>query len=377
MSRMELEGVADGLVEALLLVARVCSDLLYLALLTLVALPLLTARALVGGARSPPACAPPDGVYGSVLITGASCGIGAGLARQFARPGARLVLTAVHRPSLDAIVRECEALGATVVPRYVDVRDAGAMSALVLEADAARALQLVVANAGIVPSGDGLKDTPLVLETNLLGCANTVLPAVECFRKRGRGQLVLLSSLGGFAPATCFFMLPYVASKTAIRSFGEGLRGCLRDENIGVTVVTPGFVESRMTALQNKLGVNFIAMWSNKDACDTIRRGIELDKPLVAFPSLMYIGVRLSGELPHYLRELLGSALGRFDPFRRMDQVTKEQPDYAKTHAVGLNEDRIDPIKGLLSSVPPAAGLLGALALLALLLLGSPTLSLV
>jgi short-subunit dehydrogenase len=367
-------AVQDGVVEAALLVARVCSDVMYLTLLALVALPLRVVRAVAGGTRGPPACAPADGVYDSVLITGASCGIGAGLARQFARPGARLVLTAVHRPSLDAIVRECEALGATVVPRYVDVRDAGSMAALVLEADAARALQLVVANAGIVPSGDGLKDTPLVLETNLLGCANTVLPAVECFRKHGRGQLVLLSSLGGYAPATCFFMLGYVASKTAIRSFGEGLRGCLRDENIGVTVVTPGFVESRMTALQNKLGVNFIAMWSNKDACDAIRRGIELDKPLVAFPSLMYIGVRLSGDLPLYLRELLGSALGRFDPFRKMDQVTKEQPNYAKLHPVGLNEDTINPIKDVLGSVPPAAGLLSAMALLALLAICLPAL---
>jgi len=317
---------------AILLLASALSSLFYLVLLLLVELP---RRALL---RKKSDHGKHGGEFRSVLITGASVGIGAGLARKFAKPGVRLVLTAFREPSLGRTVKECEELGAEVEAHYIDVKDRAAMEVLIEEANAKRRLNLVVANAGVTAVENGLEESHWVMETNLMGMLNTVVPAVKAFRESNakRRQIAILSSVGSFAPATNFFMLPYVASKTAIRNYGEGLRMCLASEGIGVTVITPGFVETRMVALQAKQGIGLLGLWSNEEATELMKQGIENNEPRVVFPWFLYLLSVLSGSMPPFITELIGpDRLGRFDPYRLMDEDPK------KHIKVDMHEDTV------------------------------------
>jgi NADP-dependent 3-hydroxy acid dehydrogenase YdfG len=117
----------------------------------------------------------------TVLITGASSGIGAALARACARPGTTLHLSGRDADRLAAVAADCAARGATALPKCLDVRDAAAMAAWI--ADAGR-LDLVIANAGISAgaSEDWLaapERARAIMTTNIDGVLNTALPALR------------------------------------------------------------------------------------------------------------------------------------------------------------------------------------------------------
>ena len=129
--------------------------------------------------------------FGTVLITGASSGIGAALARACARPDATLHLAGRNADRLAAVASACRALGATVLPRSIDVRDAGAMAAGI---SAAGRLDLVVANADInnpatpnllfeISPALGFVGTPLPLDTS--GTAGALFGVVATVDTQG------------------------------------------------------------------------------------------------------------------------------------------------------------------------------------------------
>jgi NADP-dependent 3-hydroxy acid dehydrogenase YdfG len=110
----------------------------------------------------------------SVLITGASSGIGAALARAYAAPGVHLALGGRDAGRLRKVAADCRSAGAEADWRGVDVVDAPAMAAWLQAADRERPLDLVIANAGISGGGGDRR----ILEVNLAGTINTVEPAV-------------------------------------------------------------------------------------------------------------------------------------------------------------------------------------------------------
>mmetsp|Transcript_10846 Transcript_10846/g.32297 ORF Transcript_10846/g.32297 Transcript_10846/m.32297 type:complete len:468 (-) Transcript_10846:151-1554(-) len=187
----------------------------------------------------------------SVLITGASSGIGAELARQYAKPGVRLVLTARRVAKLDAVKVDCESRGAVVVTAPADVTNAEMMASIVAAADEDAPLDLVIANAGCsesnVPGGSPLwhKAGP-VNSTNVMGVVNTVSPAMERMVARGHGQLVIMASVASAGSSTNPSSVSYAASKVWGRAYGQGLRGALKGTGVGVTTICPGFVDSEM-----------------------------------------------------------------------------------------------------------------------------------
>ena len=192
-----------------------------------------------------PARPPP---YRSILITGASSGIGAALALQFAAAGVELALGGRDRDRLEAVAARCRQAGAVVRCARVDVGEREAMAAWVLEADRTAPLDLVLANAGTAgPGGSGGPGTArAIFAVNLEGVVNTILPILPAMAGRRRGQIALMSSLAGFygmpsAPAYC-------ASKAAVRVWGEALRGRLGRHGVAVSVICPGFVRTPMTA---------------------------------------------------------------------------------------------------------------------------------
>lgn len=240
----------------------------------------------------------------SILITGASSGIGEALALAYAAPGVRLALGGRDAGRLEAVAAGCRARSAEVAAVVIDVTDRAAMARWLEDCERARPIDLVIANAGI---GAGTEEgaeseaqTRDIFAVNLDGVLNTVLPLIPRFLARGRGQIALMSSLASFrgfpgAPTYC-------ASKAALRVWGEGLRGDLRARGVEVSVICPGFVVSRMTA-RNKFRMPFL-MPADRAAA-IVRRGLSRDRGRIAFPFPMYFAVWLAGTLPPILTDPL------------------------------------------------------------------------
>ena len=244
----------------------------------------------------------------SILITGASSGIGAALSRHYAEAGTTLHLSGRDEDRLTEVANDCAAQGAAVHPFRVDVTDASAMSAWIAEADQMRPLDLVVANAGmsggtsggLEPSGQVRR----ILEVNVTGVMNTALPALDHMSARNRGQIAIVSSLAGFQPLAS--APAYSTSKAAVRHYGESLRIPAARAGVGVSVICPGYVHSRMTAA-NPFPMPFI-MPAEK-AARIIADGLSRNRARIAFPIPMYAVAWCRGTLcPTPLRNLI---LGR------------------------------------------------------------------
>lgn len=234
---------------------------------------------------------------GSILITGATSGLGAALARAYAAPGVRLALTGRDPARLDATARRCRDAGAEVAREILDVREREALADWIAAMDTAAPLDLVIANAGVSAGTGGGSESDeqarTIFAVNVEGVVNTALPAAALMRPRGRGQIAVMASLAAFrgfpgAPAYC-------ASKAAVRVWGEALRGALHGQGIRVSVICPGYVRTPMTAV-NDFPMPFLM--DAERAAAIIRRGLARDKARIAFPLPMYALVRLLAGLP-------------------------------------------------------------------------------
>lgn len=240
----------------------------------------------------------------SVLITGATGGLGAALARAYAGPGVALALTGRDVTRLNGVADDCRAAGAEVTSDTLDVRDGAALGDWIAAVDDAAPLDLVIANAGISAGTGGGGETDQqarrVFAVNVDGVVNTVLPAAARMRPRGRGQIGIMASLAAFrgfpgAPAYC-------ASKAAVRIWGEALRGELHGDGIGVSVICPGYVRTPMTAV-NDFPMPFLM--DAERAAAIIRRGLARGKARIAFPWPMYALVRAVAGLPPVITDPL------------------------------------------------------------------------
>lgn len=240
----------------------------------------------------------------SILITGASSGIGEALAVHYAAPDRYLLLTGRDQERLDGVARRLRQKGAEVETAALSVTERDAMASLITDADRRAAFDLVIANAGI-SAGTGSGEEPpeqtrAITATNVEGVLNTVEPALTGMLARGQGQIGLIASLAGFrgfpgAPAYC-------ASKAWVKVWGEGLRGHLAPRGIGVTVICPGFVKSRMTAVND---FRMPLIWESEKAARRIARGLERNQARVAFPWPLLFAVQLLSNLPPGLVEML------------------------------------------------------------------------
>jgi short-subunit dehydrogenase len=232
----------------------------------------------------------------SVLITGASSGLGAALARRYAAPGIHLALTGRDPARLAEVAVACRAAGARVDAAMLDVTDRPALAAWIAQIDGAHSLDLVIANAGIGGQVGGIEDETdarAVFAVNLDGVLNTIYPLMPRMVARGTGQIAIMSSIAGYhglpvAPG-------YSASKAAVRALGEAWRGMLASSGVHVSVICPGFVATPMTA-----GARFPTpfMISAERAAEIIQRGLAQDRPRITFPVPMAFLAWLMAALP-------------------------------------------------------------------------------
>ena len=241
----------------------------------------------------------------NVLITGASSGIGEALARECAKRGDRLFLCGRDKARLESVAEACRAAGATVRADVVDVADEAAVRGWMASCDAEAPLERVFANAGV---GTGVEDEANVrrtFATNVGGTVNTVLPAIDFFRRLGGGgQIVITASIAGYGPLkSC---PAYSATKACVKTWGLSLRGMLRPEGIKVSVVCPGFVRSRITE-RNTCPMPFF-MEADKAARIILRRA-DRDIGLIAFPWPMRLATWGLSILPFRLNEWINRFL--------------------------------------------------------------------
>ncbi len=245
------------------------------------------------------------------FITGASSGLGAGLARRVARSGYAVALAARRLDRLDEVARAVRDAGGTALPLSCDVREPDQVRAAVEAAVGALGpVDLLVANAGVSgmtrPEGFSARNVEDVMWTNFLGPVYAVEAVLPSMLQRGSGHLVAMGSLAGYGG------LPksgaYSASKGALHNFFESLRLDLRGSGVDVTVVTPGYVKTALTA-KNDHRMPFLMELD--DAVERIARGIERRDALVAFPLPLFSLVWLAQLFPAAIYDRIGSRVGR------------------------------------------------------------------
>ena len=262
-----------------------------------------------------------------VLITGASSGIGRGLAIELARRGAKLGLMArgvaaetisetavgdsnlVPSSALESVVKEIEKQSGSpseitaertlLLP--ADVRDAKAVRAA---ADRLRErfgkIDILIANAGVGATTGATEldpeDVARVINVNVLGAVNSVAAVLPEMAARGSGQLVAISSLAAYRglPKSA----AYCASKASLSSFFESLRIDLIGSGVKVTIIHPGFIKTPLTAGRK---ADMPYLMELDDAVNKILGAIEKQKKSYAFPWQLATIVRAAMIIPNFM----------------------------------------------------------------------------
>lgn len=245
----------------------------------------------------------------TVVITGASAGLGAALALAYAAPGRRLILVARDAGRLDGVATRCRALDAIVETAQVDVTDAAAAGAFMTACDSRNPIDLVIANAGVF-TGHGLAemetaaDIAWMSRVNFEGVVNTVQPVLPAMRTRKSGHIAIVGSLAALQPLAD--APGYSASKAAAMSYGEALREYLIPNGVLVSLVYPGHIATAQVA--DHVG-KLPGLLSPEAAASIIKRSLDRKKTFIAFPLQILALIRAGRTLHWRVRALAGKDL--------------------------------------------------------------------
>ncbi len=235
----------------------------------------------------------------SVLVTGASSGIGRGIALAYAAPGVRLALVGRDAGRLEATAASARQKGAEVETATLDVRDRVAVATWIAAADARHPFDLVVANAGITTGlgPDDLAEEPeavrAILSTNLIGVLNTVEPLIHPMTARGIGHIAMVGSIAGlhglpYSPAYCI-------TKAGVHAYAESIRARLERRGVLVSLIVAGYVK---TPLNDSISAFKPGELSEAAAGALIRRRLEQGRATIAFPFFLYASALFGRALP-------------------------------------------------------------------------------
>ncbi|GAC57505.1 putative oxidoreductase [Gordonia hirsuta DSM 44140 = NBRC 16056] len=183
-----------------------------------------------------------------IIITGASSGLGEGMAREYAKRGRSLGLAARRLDKLEDIAADLSTQAKQIALTRLDVTDTDDVFRAFAELrDALGGLDRVIVNAGLgkgAPIGTGNAAANIeTVQTNLVGALAQAEAAMEIFREQGHGHLVLISSISavrGLPRAQA----AYSASKAGVSALGQGLQAELAGKPIAVSVILPGYIET-------------------------------------------------------------------------------------------------------------------------------------
>ena len=218
-----------------------------------------------------------------VFITGASSGIGKALALAYAKRGYSVGLTARREKILQDVAQACEKLGGTPFVYRLDVQDAEKCKSVADQfMTDAGSIDIAIANAGIggddgLFSGDS-NQINTILNTNILGVTNTLIPFIPAMKAQNSGALVCISSVASFMPLP--FHGGYSASKIAIRMIFDSWRPTLQKYKIKTISICPGFVDTPIV----KGPARRFPMKSAEDAAEQFLKVIDLGYSTYIYP---------------------------------------------------------------------------------------------
>lgn len=239
----------------------------------------------------------------AALITGASSGIGAATADLLARKGCRLTIVGRDPSALTAVA---DRTGAHACVADLD-QAAGVQDIMRESVRALGKVDLLVCNAGVGWAGP-LETMPRdeidrLIRVNLLGNLHLVRQVLPGMTQRGRGHIVLVSSIAGSMGVADEAV--YSASKAGLRVFGESVRMEFADRGIGVTVVLPGAVR---TSFFSRRGTPYQRRLPRPVSAEAVARalvdGVERGRAEVFVPRWLHLPARLQGAVPELVRPL-------------------------------------------------------------------------
>jgi len=243
-----------------------------------------------------------------VMITGASSGIGRGLAVALGSNGAKVGLVARRAETLDEVVGEIESHGGKAIALPADVQSVESMNSAAKQLnDALGPIDMLIANAGIGPTRDAAKfnaeEVASVMNVNVIGASNSVAAVLPGMLERAAGQLVAISSLAAYRglPKSA----AYCASKAAVSSFFESLRLDLEPRGIDVTIIHPGFIKTQLTAGR---GAQLPYLMELDYAVNKIVRAIEKRRKRYSFPWQLATIVRAGMIMPIWMYDRISRA---------------------------------------------------------------------
>ncbi len=237
----------------------------------------------------------------SIIISGASSGIGRALAIQYANKGIMLGLIARNEARLEEVKRLCIEKGADVEILSCDIRNYKDIENWVLKFDQQYSVDLIISNAGISGgTGDNdaletLENLRTIYETNVFAAIHLGQCLYKNFQQRGYGQIAFTGSIAGFqgwsgAPA-------YTSSKSALHTYAESLRLLGEPHGIQINIIAPGFVKSAMTD-KNDFPMPFKV--TAEHAAQIIEKGLKKNKRYIIFPKRMYLLSLIARILPEF-----------------------------------------------------------------------------
>ena len=207
----------------------------------------------------------------TVLITGASSGIGEGCARKFASQGARLILNARSTDKLEALAQELrEKYNAECYVMPFDVCDRNAAAeALAVLPDEWKAIDVLINNAGLAVGVDkehegNIEEWDIVIDTNIKALLSMTRLVVPGMVERGCGHIINIGSIAGDAAYPGGSV--YCATKAAVKALSDGLRIDLVDTPLRVTNIKPGLVETNFSVVRFR---------GDKERADNVYKGIQ------------------------------------------------------------------------------------------------------
>jgi NAD(P)-dependent dehydrogenase (short-subunit alcohol dehydrogenase family) len=248
------------------------------------------------------------------IVTGGGSGIGAALVRALAARGAAVVIADIDKAAAEAVAGCVLAGAGRVSTTVLDVRDAGAVSALVQEVAAEHGkLDLIFNNAGIAVGGQvdelTLDHWNRVIDVNLRGVVHGVHAAYPLMLRQGHGHIVNTASLAGLVPGPG--LAPYAATKHAVVGLSLSLRAEGATRGVKVSALCPGFIDTPLLGRvnadlpQTETGANAAALarqlgklYQADPLAQDVLRGVERNQALIVAPRSARVAWRMARYAP-------------------------------------------------------------------------------
>jgi len=268
----------------------------------------------------------------TVLVTGASSGIGRAAARAFGAQGCRLALAARRADKLASLAEELKAEGVEALVLTCDVRDrAQAREAVDAVCRRWGQLDILLNNAGVHDLGaferqelDRIED---IVRTNLFGTMYMSHAALPGMRRRGSGHIVNVASIAGLAGVP--WMSVYCASKFAVVGFTESLRRELHGSGVRLTAFCPGTVDTAMAAepLKDEVLRKAVQPKTAEETAEKIVQSVRRAAPEVVYGEVSAFVLRLARFFPRFADWFMHRTIKRMHPeVRRLLQAESERP---------------------------------------------------